>query len=152
MATSITPTAINFSDGTSLSHSTKPYGSAMRFSEISTSTNRTASTSMTDHLQLIVNLSKTQDILIECYFAPIYQSGSTEAQARILVDGAVISSQSLGTNQDSNKLQGPHHIISKASNLSAGNRTITVQVSATGGTNTIFNYYGYSDYLKVTYI
>lgn len=152
MATSITSTAINLSDGSSLSHASKPDGVIMKFSETETNTNRTASTSMTNHLQLTVTLTKTQDILIESYFAPIYQSGGSTATARIVVDGVVIASQALGTNQNSNKMQGPHHIITRATNLSAGNRTITVQVNATGGSNTIFNYFGYSDYLKVTYI
>ena len=147
MATSITTTAINFSNGTSLSHASKPIGARMKHAEAFTEVNRTLTTTWTTHLSVTVELSKTQDVLCEAFFTALY-GGSGLAYARVNVGSTNYQQFAIG-QQFSDKSTGSHWLVARCNGITSGSKTFNLQVY---GSSHITNLFGFSDYFKVIYI
>lgn len=147
MATSITTTAINFSNGTNFSHSSKPIGSRMKHAEAFTETTRIMTTTWTTHLSVTVNLSKTQDVLCEAYFVALY-AGSGVAYARINVGGTTYQQFAIG-QQLNDKSNGSQWLTARCNGITSGSKTFDLQVYGSGHQCNLF---GFSDYFKVIYI
>lgn len=147
MATSITTTAINFSNGTNFSHSSKPIGTRMKHAEAFTEVNRTLTTTWTTHLSVTVELSKTQDVLCEAFFTALY-AGSGNALARVLVGSTAYGQFTIG-QRFSDKSIGSHWLAVRCNGITSGSKTFNLQVY---GSSHVTNLFGFSDYFKVIYI